>query len=155
MFSVYLNVCVCAPGVSVPGFQGGDSGVGGGWVVSLKAAAGGGHQRAGARLQAVLQQPPAAAPAVTHVHQEEDVDVDTFVVFEGLQGRLAWICDIKAGFITEMLEVFCQISAMILMMTRVLVFAQSDELQLQTQTETNRRLSPLPLSGRISRRHFS
>lgn len=81
--------------------------------------------------------------------------VDTFVVFEGLQGRLAWICDIKAGFVTEILEVFCQISAMILMMTRVLVFAQSDELQLQTQTETNRRLSPLPLSGRISRRHFS
>lgn len=32
MFSVYLNVCVCvcAPGVSVPGVQGGDSGVGGG-----------------------------------------------------------------------------------------------------------------------------
>lgn len=73
VFRIYLNVRVCvrarAPGVSVPGVQGGDSGVGGGWVTPFEAAAGGGHQRAGARLQAVLQQPPAAAPAVTPVHQ--------------------------------------------------------------------------------------
>lgn len=72
MCSVFLNVrvCVCASGVSVSGVQGGDSGVGGGRVAPREAAAGGGHQRAGARLQAVLQQPPAAAAfAVTRVHQ--------------------------------------------------------------------------------------
>lgn len=79
------------PGVSVPGVQGGDSGVGGGRVALLEAAAGGGHQHAGARLQADLEQPPAATSAVTHIHQQGGVLMWTpgLMVFKGLQGQLS------------------------------------------------------------------
>lgn len=105
-------MCVCArlPGVCVQGIQGGDSGVGGWWVAPHKATAGDGHQHAGARLQADLQQPPAATSAVTHIHQQGDIDVDTVLQSSRVcRDGLTWIgsktvklYDINIGFQSEL-----------------------------------------------------